>query len=131
MKNWFKKLNSDNKVLFTTGTFSLVVFLVMIPFAILFNWYFLLIGWGSGSVVSLINLVLTFKGSTLLTLEKPKTGIYILFYALRMILFIGLFILFAVLQWVVKVEITYWAILPCAITILPSHVMLMIFHKGK
>ena len=97
MKKWFSGLNELNKMLVIACFVSLVLILGSIV-GLFFNQPGWIIGVVSGSCVELINIVLLYKGSSEI-LKNEKPALFLLFYALRMILFIGLILVLVLLQY--------------------------------
>ena len=62
-----------------------------------------LIGVSIGSVVEIINIVLLYKGSNQV-LKEEKPGLFLLFYAVRMILFVGVVLVLVLLQYKAYIE---------------------------
>lgn len=56
------------------------------------------IGISTGTFVAMLSTVLVFKGSDA-AIRDSKTALYLLFYFLRMILFVGVMVVFALLQY--------------------------------
>ena len=72
-----------------------------------------LIGVSLGSLVEILSIVLLYKGSSEV-LKEQKPGIFLLFYGLRMILFIGLIVGLVLLQYKANIEIfsnSFWGAL--------------------
>lgn len=92
-----------------------------------------LIGVASGSIVEIISIVLLYKGSSEV-LKAQKPGLFLLFYALRMILFIGLILGLVLLQYKAQIEVftnSFWGAL---IGYTPMQLVVIIVslrNKGK
>ena len=72
-----------------------------------------LIGVSLGSLVEILSIILLYKGSSEV-LKEQKPGIFLLFYGLRMILFIGLIVGLVLLQYKANIEIftnSFWGAL--------------------
>lgn len=92
-----------------------------------------LIGVASGSIIEIISIVLLYKGSSEV-LKAQKPGLFLLFYALRMILFIGLILGLVLLQYKAQIEVftnSFWGAL---IGYTPMQLVVIIVslrNKGK
>ena len=72
-----------------------------------------LIGVSLGSLVEILSIILLYKGSSEV-LKEQKPGIFLLFYGLRMVLFIGLIVGLVLLQYKANIEIftnSFWGAL--------------------
>ena len=78
-----------------------------------------LIGVGIGAVVELLYIFLVNKSSDL-ALNEKKTGLYLLSYFGRMILFVGVFATLVVLQYSAKIEVFYYSPWGMLIAFFPS-----------
>ena len=71
------------------------------------------IGVSLGSLVELVNIILLLKGTTQI-LRQEKPGLFLLFYFLRMILFVGLILALVLLQYKAQIEVfrnSFWGAL--------------------
>ena len=108
----FKQLTELKKMLFI----SLLVSVILIGLScigLIFNQPGWLIGVSAGSLVEIINIVLLYKGSSEI-LKNEKPGLFLLFYSLRMILFIGLIVGLVLLQYKAEIEVfnySFWGAL--------------------
>ena len=83
------------------------------------------IGVASGTLVAAISTLLVFKGSDY-AMKGNKTGLYLLFYFLRMILFVGLMVFCAVMQYKVKNDRFNYSIWGALIGYTPMFVILIV-----
>ena len=84
-----------------------------------------LIGVSLGAVAEMINIVLLYKGSSLV-LKAEKTGMFLLFYALRMILFVGLILGLILLQYVANIEVFNYSFWGALISYTPMQIVVII-----
>lgn len=92
-----------------------------------------IIGVVSGSCVELINIVLLYKGSSEI-LKNEKPALFLLFYALRMILFIGLILVLVLLQYKAKLEVFNWSFVGALIGYTPMQIVVIVvtlIHRGE
>ena len=132
MKKWFSGLNELNKMLVIACFVSLVLILGSIV-GLFFNQPGWIIGVVSGSCVELINIVLLYKGSSEI-LKNEKPALFLLFYALRMILFIGLILVLVLLQYKVKLEVLNWSFVGALIGYTPMQIVVIVvtlIHRGE
>ena len=112
MKNHIKSLSELQRMLLL----CLIVSLVLIGLSCIglaFNQPGWLIGVALGSIVEAINIVLLYKGSSEI-LKNEKPALFLLFYGLRMILFVGLVLALVLLEYKANVEIlknSFWGAL--------------------
>lgn len=100
MRNFFKKYNDLELTILLEGVIGIVVIgLSFIGFA--FDQTGWVLGSSVGTVVAMMSTLFVFKGSDS-AMKENKTGLYLLFYFLRMILFVGMMIFFALMQFKVK-----------------------------
>ena len=112
MKKSSVKLNQFQASLVIACVVSLLLMIVGIVFAILKQpgW---MIGVAIGSLVSFFHIWLMDVGSKI-ALKEGKAGLFLLTYFIRIVVFIGLFALLVVLQFVLHVEVfnnSCWAML--------------------
>lgn len=131
MKKWYSNLKEDYKVLFINLCLLIVGCLLILPFSIGFNLYGLIIGWAIGCLANILATFLIFKSTDLLLTDKPAIGLYIVYYLCRILIYVAVFVLLVVMQFVVHVDVFNWSILTCAISLLPPQIILMKIHKGK
>lgn len=131
MKNFYLKLNQDQRVIFINILLLVVGSIVLLPFSLGFKEYGLIIGWGIGCVANILATLLIFKSTDILLKDKPSIGLYILLYLLRILIYVGTFIFLVVMQWVAFITVFNWSILTCAVSLLPPQIILMIVYKGK
>lgn len=131
MKDWYLKLNSEQKVIFINFILLFAGLILILPFSIIFTLYGLLIGWAVGSLANIIASILIFKSTSLLLTDKPAVGLYIVYYICRVLIYVAVFVLLASMQWLFHIEVFYWSILSCAVSLLPPQLILMKVYKGK
>lgn len=132
MKKWFSSLSELNKMLVIACFVSLVLILGSIV-GLFFNQPGWIIGVVSGSCVELINIVLLYKGSSEI-LKNEKPALFLLFYALRMILFIGLILVLVLLQYKAKLEVLNWSFVGALIGYTPMQIVVIVvtlIHRGE
>ncbi len=83
------------------------------------------IGVSTGVIVSMFSTLLVFKGSDY-AMKGSKTGMYLLFYFLRMILFVGTMIFFALMQYKVLNDRFNYSIWGALIGYTPMFVLLIV-----
>lgn len=108
----FKQLTELKKMLFI-ALFVSVIFLGLSCIGLIFNQPGWLIGVAIGSVVEMINIVLLYKGSTEI-LKNEKPALFLLFYSLRMLLFVGVILGLVLLQYKAEIEVfnySFWGAL--------------------
>lgn len=112
MKQKLAKLSELQRMLLLAVLVSVV--LIGLSFiGLAFNQPGWLIGVSLGSLVEILSIVLLYKGSSEV-LKEQKPGIFLLFYGLRMILFIGLIVGLVLLQYKANIEIftnSFWGAL--------------------
>ena len=59
------------------------------------------IGVSTGTIIAMVSTLLVFKGSEF-AMKENKTALYLLFYFIRMVLFVGVMVFFALMQFKVK-----------------------------
>ena len=132
MKKRFANLSELQKMLVIASIVS--VFLIAGScVGLFFNQPGWLIGVTLGSIVEIISIILLYKGSSeVLKAEKP--GYFLLFYAIRMLLFIGLILGLVLLQYKANIEIFYYSFWGALIGYTPMQVVVIIVsvkHKGQ
>ena len=95
MKDWYLKLNSEQKVIFINFILLFAGLILILPFSIIFTLYGLLIGWAIGSLANIIASILIFKSTSLLLTDKPAVGLYIVYYICRVLIYVAVFVLLA------------------------------------
>lgn len=115
-------------------TASLTVLLLIAGFILLGlkrpGW---LIGFAIGSVADFVYIWLMHVGASL-ALKEAKTGLFLLTYFARMALFVGLFALLVVLQYVVKIEVfngSCWALLIAFVPVTFITIAIQLMHKDE
>ena len=91
-----------------------------------------IIGAVIGSAVDFFYIWLVHVGSAL-TLKEQKTGLFFLTYAGRVFVFVGLFALLVVLQYVVKLEVFFYSCWGMLIGFAPATfitIAVQLMHKG-
>ena len=126
------KLNEFQASLVITGVVTFLLAIVGLVFAILGQpgW---LIGIGVGAVVDFVYLWLMSVGSTL-ALKESKTGLFLVTYFLRMVVFIGFFALLVVLQYVLHIEVfknSCWGMLIAFVPVTFITIAVQLMFKQK
>ena len=98
----FKELTELKKML-VIALFVSVILIGLSCIGLAFNQPGWLIGVSLGSVVEFINIILLYKGSSEI-LKNEKPGLFLLFYSLRMLLFVGLILGLVLLQYKAEIE---------------------------
>ena len=132
MKKGSIKLNEFQASLVITAVVIFLLAIVGLVFAILGKpgW---LIGIVVGGAVDFIYLWLMNLGSTL-ALKESRTGLFLLTYFLRMIVFVGLFALLVVLQYVLHVEVfnnSCWGMLIAFVPVTFITIAAQLMYKEK
>ena len=124
MKKFFKKFNDLQFTIFLEGIIGVLV-IGLSCIGLVFNQTGWLIGAATGTVVAILSTLLVFKGSDG-AMRETKMGLYFLFYFVRMLLFIGIMILFAVLQYKLKVSAFDYSIFGALIGYTPMFIILIV-----
>ena len=112
MKQRLKKLSELQASLLIAGLIA-IVFLLGASIGLFFNRPGLIIGAAIGTAVEFFYLWLVSVGATL-SLKEGKTGLFLLTYFARIIVFVGLFALLVILWYQLKIEtfkFACWAML--------------------
>ena len=112
MKNRLTKLSELQASLLIAGVIA-IVFLVAASIGLFFNRPGLIIGAAIGTAVEFFYIWLVSVSSTL-ALKESKTGLFLLTYFLRVVVFVGLFALLVILWYKFKIEtfkFACWAML--------------------
>ncbi len=112
MKQKLASLSELQRMLLLAALVSIVL-IGLSCIGLVFNQPGWLIGVSLGSLVEILSIVLLYKGSSEV-LKEQKPGIFLLFYGLRMILFIGLIVGLVLLQYKANIEIftnSFWGAL--------------------
>ena len=126
------KLNEFQASLVITGVVTFLLAIVGLVFAIIGKpgW---LIGIGVGAVADFVYLWLMSVGSTL-ALKESKTGLFLVTYFLRMLVFIGLFALLVVLQYILHIEVfnnSCWGMLIAFVPVTFITIAVQLMFKQK
>ena len=132
MKKGSIHLNEFQASLVITGVVAFLLAIVGLVFAILGKpgW---LIGVVVGGAVDFIYLWLMNIGSSL-SLKESKAGLFLLTYFLRMIVFVGLFALLVVLQYVLHVKVfnnSCWGMLIAFVPVTFITIAVQLMYKEK
>lgn len=124
MKHKITKLNElQIELLIALG--SSIIFALCAVVGIFFNQPGWLIGVAIGTVVELLYIFLVNKSSDL-ALNEKKTGLYLLTYFGRMILFVGVFATLVVLQYSAEIKVFYYSAWGMLIAFFPSTLITVI-----
>lgn len=124
MKKFLIKFSDFTLTMFLEGIIG-VVAVALSCIGFVYGQYGWAIGIATGTVVALLSTVMVFKGSDA-AIRDNRTAIYLLCYFLRMILFIGVLVLFAILQYKMKVEVFYFSIWGALIGYTPMFILLVV-----
>ncbi len=129
MKKFLSKFSDFTLTIILEGIIGVVaVALSFIGFK--FGQYGWTIGIATGTVLAILSTVMVFKGSDA-AIRENKTGLYLLCYFLRMLLFIGIMVVFALLQYKIKNEIFNFSIWGALIGYTPMFILLIVGqYKG-
>lgn len=99
---------------------------------IIFGQFGWLIGVAIGTLVSMVNMVLLFKGSSFV-LQASKASLFLLFYFLRMLLYVGFTVLLAILDYKLHISMFSYSVFGLLIAYVPSVVIICIVmsKEGK
>ena len=132
MKKGFANLSELQKMLVLAAIVS--VFLIAGScVGLFFNQPGWLIGVTLGSLVEILNIFLLYRGSGQV-LKEEKAGYFLLFYAIRMLLFIGLILVLVLLQYKANIEVFEYSFIGALIGYTPMQVVVIIVsvkHKGN
>ena len=112
MKKKWANLSELKRLLIIWGLVSFVL-IAASSIGIFFGQPGWIIGVTLGSLIELINIILLLKGTTEI-LRQEKPGLFLLFYALRMILFVGVILTLVLLQYKANIEFftnSFWGAL--------------------
>lgn len=132
MKKGSIRLNEFQASLLITGVTVFLLAIIGLVFAILGKpgW---LIGFAVGGAVDFIYLWLMNIGSTL-ALKESRTGLFLVTYFLRMIVFIGFFALLVVLQYILHVAVfnnSCWGMLITFVPVTFITIATQLIYKEK
>lgn len=131
-----EKLNDLKKMLLLGLAVGVVLALIMLIPLFVSNQPGWLIGVGIGTLIELFNIFLLYKGSEA-ALKSFKTSIFLLFYFLRMVLFIGGFLVTAMFSYgltghVMPVEVMAYSLWGVLIAYTPTQiVVIVVMVKSK
>ena len=133
MKQRLTKLSELQASLLIAGLFA-IVFLLGASIGLFFNRPGLIIGAAIGTAVEFFYLWLVSVGATL-SLKEGKTGLFLLTYFARIVVFVGLFALLVILWYQFKIETFKFACWAMLITFAPATLITIatqLMHKeGK
>ena len=132
MKKTWSNLSELNKMLVVSGVVSLILILGSLV-GLFFGQPGWLIGVVSGSSVELINIVLLYKGSSEI-LKNEKPVLFLAFYALRMVLFIGLILILVLFQYKANFTVFNWSFIGALIGYTPMQIVVIVvtlLHRGE
>lgn len=118
MKRHLTKLSELQATLLLSGIIS-VILLALSTIGLFFKQPGWMIGVAFGGFASLVSVFLTQVSSTA-TLRDSKTGIYLLSYFGRMILFVGLFAMLVIFQYKLHIEVFTYSCWGFIIAFFPS-----------
>ena len=124
MKKFLQKFNDLELTIFLEGIIGIIAIgLSFIGF--IYDQTGWAIGVSTGVFVSMVSTVLVFKGSDF-AMRETKAGLYFLFYIARMILFIGIMVFFAIMQYKVENHHFDYSIWGALIGYAPMFVILIV-----
>ena len=124
MKNYFSKLSQLSKMAIYCCLIGLV-FIALSCIGLFFSQPGWLIGAAIGMVVSVINVVLLFKGSSI-ALKSYKASLFLIFYFSRMLIYIGVAVLLAFLDFSQHIDAFKNSIFGFLIACVPMVVIIVI-----
>lgn len=132
MKKGSIRLNEFQASLFITGVAVFLLAIIGLVFTILGKpgW---LIGFAVGGAVDFIYLWLMNIGSSL-SLKESKAGLFLLTYFLRMAVFVGLFALLVVLQYLLHINVfnnSCWGMLIAFVPVTFITIAVQLIYKEK
>jgi len=130
----FKKMKKELRCLSITSMFLGLVFLVLLIVSLTTHKYGLVIGWSIGFVITIVSMFLLFKSGEIIqhnaTSDNPKgTGLVILFYASRFLLYALSLIMCALAYKVWKCEYFHYSLFTCVAALLPSHLFIAFLYR--
>ena len=132
MEKRLTKLNELQASLLIAGAIAFL-FLIGSCVGLFFNLPGLLIGVLIGTAVEFVFIWLVSVAATL-TLKHEKTGLFLLTYFARIILFVGLFALLVILDYRLKIHAFKYSCWAMLIAFAPSTfitISIQLMHKGK
>lgn len=124
MKNWYRNLSELKKMVVIASLIGLLL-IILSTFGLFFNQPGWLIGVTLGSIIEIINVILLFKGGSII-LKESKPGLFLLFYALRMILFVGVILGLVLLQYKANIEVFKYSFFGALIGYTPTQIVVII-----
>lgn len=124
MKKFFGNASQLTKLVLSC--LAIGIFIMMLScIGIIFGQFGWLIGAAIGTLVSLFNVVLLVKGSGFV-LQSNKSSFFLMFYFLRMLLYVGMTVLCAVLDFKLKIEAFHFSVFGLLIAYLPMVVVICV-----
>ncbi len=124
MKKFLSKFSDFTLTIILEGIIGVVaVALSFIGFK--FGKYGWTIGCATGTVLAMLSTVMVFKGSDA-AMRANKMGLYFLFYFLRMVLFIGVMVVFAILQYKSEIHVFDYSLFGTLIAYTPMFIILIV-----
>lgn len=132
MKKSFKRLSELQASLIITGALSALLLIVGVILLVLKKpgW---IIGFAIGSFADFFYIWLMSVGATL-ALKESKVGLFLLTYFARMAVFVGLFALLVILQYVSRIEVfnnSCWAMLIAFVPVTFITIAIQLIHKEE
>jgi hypothetical protein len=132
MKKSFRRLSELQASLIITGALSILLVIVGVILLVLKKpgW---IIGFAIGSAADFFYIWLMSVGATL-ALKESKTGLFLLTYFARMAVFVGLFALLVVMQYVSKITVfnnSCWAMLIAFVPVTFITIAIQLMHKDE
>ena len=131
MKKFFSNCSQLTRLVIYCLAFGLVL-MILSCIGIIFGQFGWLIGAAIGTAVSLVNVVLLFKGSSF-ALKTFKASLFLLFYFSRMLIYVGMTVLLAYLDFSLHIGAFAYSIFGLLIAYLPMVVIVCIVmsKEGK
>lgn len=124
MKKFLKKFNDLQLTIFLEGIIGVVaIALCCIGFA--YSRPGWAVGAATGTLFAMISTLTVFKGSDSATKES-KPGLYLLFYFIRMVLFVGMVVFFVLMEYKAKIPAFYCGIWGFLIGYTPMFIILIV-----
>ena len=131
MKKFLSSKNQLTRLVIYCLAFGLIL-MILSCIGVFFGQYGWLFGVAIGTLVSLINVVLLFKGSSFV-LSSTKTSLFLLFYFLRMSIYVLMTVLCAYLDFKLNIVAFKYSVFGLLIAYLPMAVIVVIVmsKEGK
>ena len=132
MKSALKNLSELQKMVALAAIISVVLILASCG-GLFFDQPGWLIGVAIGSIIEIVNIILLYKGSSQI-LRNEKPALFLLFYALRMVLFVGALLGLVLLQYKASIHVFDYSVWGALIGYTPMQIVVIIVslkHRGE